>query len=351
MQHAAQNLDGAAARYRGLKVPVTGGLGFIGSNLALRLVDLGAQVTVVDPSVADCGANPHNLSAAPGVRVIAEDIANAAAFAGEIRGSGVIFNLAGEISHIHSMQWPARDAALNATGQLKFIGECARQAPGVRIVYASTRQIYGAPEYLPVDEDHRVRPVDFNGIHKYAATQYHLMYSALGMIDATVLCLTNVHGPRMALHIPCQGLLGNFRSRSLATAGSCAIPYLWMTWWTRFCWPVRRSPPADGCGTWAARRRYRWPASRRRSAPRPARPLRYSAGFPEDLKRIGIGGFASSWAHLHDALGWRPRTSFAEGISRSIDYYRREFCHYLEPGDEQPRCALEVHEAASAAVL
>src|SRR5205085_11931218 len=125
--------------------------------------------------------------------------------------TGVVFNLAGEISHIHSMQKPWRDAELNAMAQLRFLQNC----PKVRIVYASTRQIYGVPQYLPVDELHPVRPVDFNGIHKYAATEYHLLYTAMGKLDAAVLCLTNVYGPRMVLNIPCQGFLGNFIRRSL----------------------------------------------------------------------------------------------------------------------------------------
>ena len=159
------------SQYSNRRVLVTGGLGFIGSNLALRLVRAGARVAIVDSEVAGCGANRHNIAAAaPDLRLIVADVGDAASFAAEIRGCSVIFNLAGEISHIHSMRDPGRDAALNAMSQLRFLEECARQEPGVRVVYASTRQIYGVPRYLPVDERHPIRPVDFNGIHKYAAT-------------------------------------------------------------------------------------------------------------------------------------------------------------------------------------
>src|ERR1019366_893290 len=163
-----------------------------------------------------CGANEHNIAAAGGdLRIIIADIPAAVSFAAEIRGCSVIFNLAGEVSHIHSMRRPCRDAALNATAQLRFLEECVWQAPGVRVVYASTRQIYGAPKYLTQDERHPIQPVVFNGIHKYAATAYHLLWSSMGRIDGRVLCLTNVYGPRMALHLTGQGFLGNFVRRAL----------------------------------------------------------------------------------------------------------------------------------------
>ena len=300
-----------------------------------------------------CGANPRNLAAA-GVRIIHEDIANAAAFAVAIRSSEVILNLAGEISHIHSMQQPWRDADLNAMAQLKFVDECSRLVPGVRIVYASTRQIYGVPKYLPVDENHPVRPVDFNGIHKYAATEYHLLYTAMGKLDAAVLCLTNVYGPRMALNIPCQGFLSNFIRRSLfgqpieifgdgrqlrdpvfvddvvdAFLLAGAAPSLRERWWNLGGpEPMPLARIAEIMSTAAG------------SAAPVFRP------FPEERKRIDIGSFASSWSRLHDEFGWRPTVGFEEGIRRSLDYYRSEFPHYLSPKDIEPSCPLEFHAVA-----
>src|SRR5580658_10079859 len=202
--------------YEDSTVLVTGGLGFIGSNLAQHLAAMGANVTVVDSRVEGCGANPLNLQgAASPIRVIEADIADAPAFASDIRACNVIFNLAGEISHLQSMRQPSRDQDLNATAQLRFLEECAKQNPGVRVVYASTRQIYGVPRYLPVDEDHPVQPVDFNGIHKYAATAYHQVFTSSGKLDAVALCLTNVYGPRMALNLPAQGFLGWFFRKAL----------------------------------------------------------------------------------------------------------------------------------------
>jgi len=142
--------------YQKRRVVVTGGLGFIGSNLAIKLAQLGANVTVVDNSTPGCGANTHNLDPMAGrIRVLPLDIASAA-LEREIGESDLIFNLAGEVSHTHSMRYPERDLQINVIAQLRFLQLCARRAPGVRCVYANTRQVYGVPEYLPLDETHPV---------------------------------------------------------------------------------------------------------------------------------------------------------------------------------------------------
>ena len=338
------------SEYRNSKVLVTGGLGFIGSNLALRLARAGARVTVVDSAVPGCGANRHNLAAAGGdVRVIMADIAGAASFAAEIRGCSVIFNLAGEVSHIHSMRDPSRDAALNSTAQLRFLEECARHAPGVRVVYASTRQIYGAPRYLPVDESHPIQPIDFNGIHKYAATAYHLLWSSMGRIDGRVLCLTNVYGPRMALHLTCQGFLGNFVRRALlrqpievfgdgrqlrdpvyvddaveafllAGASQAAHSRLWNV---------------GGGGTLALARI----ASMISAAVGIAGPV--FGPFPEEQKGIDIGSYSSDSALIRTELGWQPAVDFEQGVRETLEYFQRELPHYLRAEDWKHECALQ----------
>src|SRR5262249_44438044 len=150
----------SASGFQNRSVIVTGGLGFIGSNLAVCLARAGARVTVIDNQVRGCGANPHNLHPlCSELQVITEDIATASSLAPALRQAEVICNIAGDLSHMHSMQQPWRDAALNAEAHLRFLEECARQAPGIRVVYASTRQIFGVPQYLPVDEAHAVQPV------------------------------------------------------------------------------------------------------------------------------------------------------------------------------------------------
>jgi UDP-glucose 4-epimerase len=325
-------------------------LGFIGSNLAIRLARAGARVTVVDSSVRGCGANPHNLADAAGdVCVMRADIAQPDRFADALRGSEAIFNLAGEISHMHSMQLPWRDAALNAEAHLKFLEGCARHAPGVRVVYASTRQIYGAPKYLPVDEEHPVRPVDFNGIHKYAATQYHLLYTGMGKIDAVVLGLTNVYGPRMALNIPCQGFLSNFLRRGL----------LGQTIEIFGDGRQLRDPVYvdDVTGAFLLAGAVRDPQARMLNVGGPealplgriATTVAVASGapepvqrpFPEDRKRIDIGSYASDSTRIAKTLGWRPTVAFEAGVSAALEFFRAELPHYLRAEDAQPVCPLE----------
>jgi nucleoside-diphosphate-sugar epimerase len=348
------------SEYRDSKVLVTGGLGFIGSNLALHLAEQGAEVTVVDSSVEGCGANPRNLyGAASKIRVIPADIRDVAEFAPAIRASDVIFNLAGEVSHLHSMKDPKRDQELNASSQLRFLEECAQQHPGVRVVYASTRQIYGAPRYLPVDEAHPIQPLDFNGVHKYAATAYHQVLTATGGLDAVVLCLTNVYGPRMALNLPTQGFLGGFVRKSMLgepitvfgdgrqlrdpvyvddVVGAFMLAGMAINPPNRM-WNVGGSQalPLSAIATAV-------------SAAADSTPPRLQP-FPPDLKRIDIGSYHSDSTRIRNDLGWSPSVDFHRGIRRTIQYYRDELRYYLHAADYQPATcagwrAAEAHPVA-----
>jgi nucleoside-diphosphate-sugar epimerase len=336
-------VEWVVSAFQNRKILVTGGLGFIGSNLALRLVRAGARVVIVDSEVRGCGANRHNIAAAEGdLRLIVADVGDAASLAGEIRGCSAIFNLAGEISHIHSMRDPARDAALNATSQLRFLEECARQQPGVRVVYASTRQIYGVPQYLPVDEGHAVRPVDFNGIHKYAATAYHLLWSAMGRIDARVLCLTNVYGPRLALWLQGQGFLANFLRRALleqtieifGDGRQLRDPVYVDDAVDAFLLAAAAENPQSrlwnvGGQQVLALADIAAMVSAAAGAPDPVcRP------FPAEHKGIDIGSYCSDSTRIREELGWQPKIGFAEGIRRSLEYFQRELPHYLPASDE-----------------
>jgi len=299
--------------------------------------------------VPGCGANPHNIAAAGGdLRVIMADIADAASFAAEIRGCSVIFNLAGEVSHIHSMRRPCRDAALNATAQLRFLEECGRQTPGVRVVYASTRQIYGAPKYLPVDERHPVQPVDFNGVHKYAATAYHLLWSSLGRIDGRALCLTNVYGPRMALHLTCQGFLGNFVRRALLRQ-----PIEVFGDGRQLRDPVYVDDAVDafllaGASQSPHTRLWNVGGPSTLSVAKIASIMSAVVGiagpvfgpFPEEQKGIDIGSYSSDSTLIRAELGWQPAIAFEQGIQKTLEYFQREFLHYLRAEDWKPERAL-----------
>lgn len=324
-------------------------MGFLGSSLVIALVNLGARVTIVDSLVRGCGGNPHNVAPVVGsVRILRHDIGAVDHVRDAIRRANVIFNLAGEISHIHSMRFPQRDAALNASSQLNFLEECARTATGVRIVYAGTRQIYGVPRYLPVDEDHPICPVDFNGVHNYAAMMYHLLYARLGQVDAVVLNLTNLYGPRLALSIPCQGFLGNFVRKMMT---GCQLEVFGDGRQLRD--PLYVDDAVDlfllaGAAEQIPSRIYNAggpePLEIRCIAEIVSRigGLRAPAfrPFTAEQKRIDIGSYYSDNGLVQRELGWVPKIRFEEGIQRTYRFYCQQLDRYLEPGVTEPACQL-----------
>ncbi len=158
--------------YRGRRVMVTGGLGFIGSNLVHQLVNAGADVLIVDSLNPDYGGNLFNIHGLENhVRVNISDVRDETSMAALVQDREVIFNLAGQVSHIDSMRDPYTDLEINCRAQLSMLEACRRYNPRVRVVYAGTRQVYGRPDRLPVDESQLVRPADINGVNK-AAGEY-----------------------------------------------------------------------------------------------------------------------------------------------------------------------------------
>jgi UDP-glucose 4-epimerase len=195
--------------WRGVKVLITGGLGFIGSNLARRLVSLGADVLLVDSLIPEYGGNLFNIQGIEKhVTVNFADVRDQHSMGQLVRGRDILFNLAGQTSHLDSMADPYTDLEINCRAQLSILEVCRRNNPDIRIVYASTRQIYGRPEYLPVDERHLLRPTDVNGINKMAGEWYHILYSNVYGIRACALRLTNTYGPRMRVRDARQTFLG-----------------------------------------------------------------------------------------------------------------------------------------------
>lgn len=342
--------------YTGKRVLVTGGLGFIGSNLVIRLVRAGARVTILDSMIPGCGANPYNIEPVKsGVRLVERDIAEGAHLEDAIAGTDVIFNLAGEISHVHSMQFPERDMQINSVAQLQFLAACREFARGVRIVYAGTRQVFGAPRYLPVDEEHPIQPVDFNGIHKYAATTYHMLYTQSGDLDAVVLRLTNVYGPRMALDVPCQGFLSTFLRRlllgqELEVFGDGE----------QLRDPIFVEDAVDAfllAGTVQAPRSriYNVGGLESLKLSEIASFAIDAAGgksrfvlrqFPQDRKAIDIGSYTTDSSRIAAELGWRPGTAFREGMARTLAYYKENLRRYLDPDDPSPECRMPEHKGA-----
>ena len=318
---------------------LTGGLGFIGSNLAHRLVEHGADVLIVDSLIPEYGGNLFNVEGIKDrVRINIADVRDASGMRYLVRGQDYIFNLAGQVSHIDSMTDPFTDLEINCRSQLSLLEACRRNNPSVKIIYASTRQIYGAPDYLPVDEKHLLHPTDVNGINKMAGEWYHILYSNVHGIRATSLRLTNTYGPRLLMKHNRQGFIGWFIR--LAIDGEEISLYGDGTQLRdlNYVDDVVEALLLAGATDMVNGNVYNL------GGPEPVSLLQtvetlmelcpqasYKlVPFPPEKKRIDIGDYYGDYSKIREALGWEPRVSLREGLSKSIEYYREHKAHYWE---------------------
>lgn len=326
-----QDLAPAIQRhYADLPVMVTGGLGFIGSALARRLADLGARVLVVDSLIPDNGGNLFNVAGYEDrVRVNIADVrGNGMEYL--VRDQAIIFNLAGQVSHIDSMRDPFTDLNINCTAQLSILEACRRDNPDTKIVYASTRQIYGPPDYLPVDEQHAVHPTDVNGINKMAGEWYHILYNNVYDLRACSLRLTNTYGPRMLVKHSRQTALGWFVRQALDGEtiqiwgdGQQLRDYVYVD-------DVVEAFLVAGVTDGANGRCINLGGLRSVSHLELIRTLIEVAGtggyelvpFPAEHKRIDIGDVYSSRELAGQLLAWQPTVDLREGLERTVAFYR-----------------------------
>jgi UDP-glucose 4-epimerase len=323
--------------YAGRRVMITGGLGFIGSNLARRLVDLGADVILVDSLVPDYGGNLHNVAdIRERATVNVADIRSEWAINYLVQRRDVIFNLAGQVSHIDSMTEPRTDLEINCRAQLTLLEAARRHNPGVKVVFASTRQIYGKPKYLPLDEDHLVTPTDVNGINKAAGERYHLLYNDVHGLRATALRLTNTYGPRMLMSHSRQGFLPWFvrlamddQDITLYGDGAQQRDFTYVDDAVDAFLRVGAADAANG-------EVFNLGGLRPYSLREVAELVIEVAGrgrlkivpFPAEKKAIEVGSVYSSHEKIGRALGWRPTVGLEEGLARMVAYYRQHRDHY-----------------------
>ena len=323
--------------YRGRKVLVTGGLGFIGSNLCRTLSDLGAQVTAVDSLLPDYGGNLFNLAGYEDrVRI---NIADVRGHGMEylVQGQEVLFNLAGQVSHIDSMNDPVTDLEINCTSQLRLLEAVRRGNPELKIVYAGTRQVYGRPLYLPVDEKHLLQPVDVNGINKISGEFYYLVYNQVYGIRASSLRLTNTYGPRQLIRHNRQGFIGWFvRQAALGEEiqifgdGQQKRDFNHVDDVVDAFLRAGATSAADGQ---VINLGHEQPVSLAELV----RLLLDVAGggsfvlvpFPPERKAIDIGDFYADITRAKTLLGWSPKLGLREGLAGTLEYYRRHKEHYL----------------------
>ncbi len=323
--------------YRGRRVLVTGGLGFIGSNLCRTLADLGASVLAVDSLLPDYGGNLFNLDGYEGkVRI---NIADVRGHGMEylVKGEEVLFNLAGQVSHLDSMVDPFTDLEINCRSQLSILEAVRKGNPEIKIVYAGTRQVYGKPQYLPVDEKHPLNPTDVNGINKISGELYHLVYHSVYAIRASSLRLTNTYGPRQLIRHNRQGFIGWFvRKAALGEeiqvfgdgsqkrdfnhvddvvdaflragakdASEGEVFNLGDAHPVSLLELVKLLVEVAGAGSWTV------------------------VPFPAERKRIDIGDFYADTARIRKALGWEPKVPLRQGLAETIAWYRKHKEHYL----------------------
>jgi UDP-glucose 4-epimerase len=324
--------------YSGARVLITGGLGFIGSNLARRLVGQGAQVSVIDnlePKFGGNVFNVHDIEKRISIRIA--DIRDREEMERQLDGVDFLFNLAAQTSHLDSMTDPSTDFAINATAQLDLLEICRRTNRGVRIVYTSTRQIYGRPDYLPVDEDHPDRPVDVNGISKLAGEQFHRLYDSAYGISSCTLRLTNTYGPGMRVKDARQTFLGIWvrrllESRPIAIFGDGT--------------QLRDFTYVDDCvdallaagAIDAARGELFNVGSPEAISLKDLAELMIGLGFggqyelvpfPPDRQVIDIGDFSTNTDKIRRMLGYEQHRSLQHGLSETLDYYSRHLGKYI----------------------
>lgn len=321
------------------KVLITGGLGFIGSNLARALVPLGADVLLVDSLIPDYGGNLFNIEDIKSrVTVNVADVRDSNGMQYLVRDQDFLFNLAGQVSHIDSMVDPMTDLEINCRSQLSILEACRHVNPGVRTVYASTRQIYGKPVELPATEEHPLHPTDVNGINKMSGETYHQLYADVYGLRTTSLRLTNTYGPRQLMKHNRQGFAGWFiravvlgEEIVLFGDGEQKRDFNYVDDVVDAFLLAAVSPEAEGeiynLGATP-------PTSLRAFVEllyevSGAKPNYKMVPFPEERRRIDIGDFYTDYGKIERTLGWTPKTSLADGVARTIEFYREHIERYL----------------------
>lgn len=322
--------------YKNKKILITGGLGFIGSNLAIKLAGMGTDITIIDALIPRLGGNLHNIEPIKNkIKLVKRDIREKKIVERLVKNKEIIFNLAGTLSHIDSMTDPMTDLEINCRAQVSLLESVRKFNPGVKIIFAGTRNQYGKAQYLPVDENHPQEPTDINGINNIAAEKYHLMYTHVYGIKTVSLRMTNTYGPRHQMKHSRQGVLNWFVRKILdreeivlfgdgkqirdVNYVADVVSALLTVGQSKKGWGeaynlggipvplidfVEKSIEIYGKGFYKLR------------------------PFPKDRKQIEVGDYIASWKKMEKTYGWKPKVSLDEGIRKTIDYYKKYKKYY-----------------------
>ena len=319
-------------------VLITGGLGFIGSTLAIKLAQADANVTIVDSMIPDFGGNIFNIEPVKNkVKIDFSDIRDSSSMDYLIRGQDYLFNLAGQVSHIDSMNDPYTDLEINVRGQLSILESCRKFNPKIKVIYASTRQFYGKAQYLPVDEKHPICPTDVNGINKFAGEQYHILYNNVYGIKTVALRMTNTYGPRQLIKHNRQGFIGwfirqivNNEKIKIFGDGTQIRDFNYVDDVVNALLLAGAREEANG-GVFNL------------GGKEPISLIElvklmislYGSGeyeivpFPREKKKIDIGDFYGNFEEIKRTIGWEPEITLKEGLSKTFEYYKKYKEHYL----------------------
>ena len=323
--------------FRDKRVLITGGLGFIGSNLARQLVHMGAQVTIVDSLIPEYGGNLFNIHGIEDqVQLNISDVRDPHGLSYLVKDQQYLFNLAGQTSHLDSMREPFVDLEINSRAQLSILETCRRINPEIKIIFASTRQVYGKPHYLPVDEKHPLQPVDVNGVNKLSGEWYHLIYNNVHGIRACVLRLTNTIGPRMRIKDARQTFLGIWIRLLLegkafeVWGGEQLRDFTYIDDCVDALLRAAQNNAADGRvmnlgGTQIVSLQELADLLIRQNGGGSYKTREY----PPERKKIDIGDYYSDFKLAGTLLAWKPQISLDQALRKTIDYYKKNLKAYL----------------------
>jgi UDP-glucose 4-epimerase len=323
--------------YRGQKVLITGGLGFIGSNLAIRLVELGASVLIVDSRVPSCGANDFNIQPVKNdVEIVEGDVCNLELMRRLVRGQNFVFSLAGQVSHIESMQDPFSDLQSNTLGPLTVLEACKHENRETRVIYSSTRQIYGRPDVIPVVETALPKPIDINGVNKLAGEWYHTVYHQAYKMPTVSLRLVNTYGPRQLVKHARQGFIGWFVKQAIDGEEIQLFGDGQQLRGFNNVDDVVEALLVAGVHPKVVGDYFNVGGLRPSTLEDLVKILLRATGkgtyrivpFPPEKQAIDVGSVYSSWMKFHFATGWQPKISLDQGLPKMVDYYQRNKAHY-----------------------
>ncbi|WP_320664924.1 NAD-dependent epimerase/dehydratase family protein [Prochlorococcus sp. MIT 1223] len=321
-----------------MNILITGGLGFIGSNLAKKLIKDNNKITIIDNLIPEYGGNLANvMDIKDEVSININDLRDTNALKQLLKGIDVIYNLAAQTGHTESMLNPINDLNINSKAQLSLLEVVREVCPEAIVVYSSTRQVYGKPDYLPVDEAHKIKAVDINGINKFAGEQFHILYNDVYKIRSTVLRLTNTYGPGMRIKDARQIFLGVW-IKSLLTDNPIlvygdgsqirdfnyvddVVDALIKASNNKDCFGKVMNLGSDqiiNLESLAKKLTSYIPGSNWKKIP-----------FPKERKAIDIGDYYSNYKFASNLLNWQPKVNLDKGLKATIDFYKKNLNYYL----------------------